>query len=128
MFNRRIPGFAPETLASMERYDWPGNIRELHNEIQRMVVLCDDDAKLRPRPALASDLWRLCARSAGAMDRPVTLKERVEELERGLIAAALERQWRQHQPRRRRPWPVARRAAQQDRALRHLPKNDDEET
>src|SRR5208283_1747967 len=48
MFNRRIPGFDPETLRLMERYSWPGNIRELRNEIQRMAVLCDGDTNLRP--------------------------------------------------------------------------------
>jgi DNA-binding NtrC family response regulator len=32
----------------MQRYPWPGNIRELHNEIQRMAVLCDGGTNLRP--------------------------------------------------------------------------------
>lgn len=32
---------APEVLAILNRYDWPGNIRELENIIQRAVIMCD---------------------------------------------------------------------------------------
>src|SRR5262249_11616124 len=35
----RIPGISPEARAIMMRYDWPGNIRELANAIERAVVL-----------------------------------------------------------------------------------------
>ena len=34
---------APDALAALERYDWPGNIRELRNCIERMVVLSTSD-------------------------------------------------------------------------------------
>jgi len=36
---RRIAGVSPEALAILKRYDWPGNIRELANVIERAVVL-----------------------------------------------------------------------------------------
>jgi DNA-binding NtrC family response regulator len=32
-----------EALAALERYDWPGNIRELKNAIERAMVLCRGD-------------------------------------------------------------------------------------
>jgi len=32
--------FAPEALAALRAYDWPGNIRELRNAIERAVILC----------------------------------------------------------------------------------------
>jgi transcriptional regulator with PAS, ATPase and Fis domain len=35
-----IKGFHPETLAVFMRYNWPGNIRELENTIERAVILC----------------------------------------------------------------------------------------
>lgn len=31
----------PEAMAILQRYDWPGNIRELENVIQRAVIMCD---------------------------------------------------------------------------------------
>ncbi|HEY7818578.1 MAG TPA: sigma 54-interacting transcriptional regulator, partial [Vicinamibacteria bacterium] len=36
---RRIAGVSPEALAILQRHDWPGNIRELANVLERAVVL-----------------------------------------------------------------------------------------
>jgi transcriptional regulator with GAF, ATPase, and Fis domain len=36
---KTIVGIAPDAFAQLSRYDWPGNIRELKNEIERAVVL-----------------------------------------------------------------------------------------
>ncbi|MEY4763388.1 MAG: hypothetical protein RI907_61 [Pseudomonadota bacterium] len=33
--------FTAEALAALEAYDWPGNIRELHNEVTRAVALAE---------------------------------------------------------------------------------------
>jgi two-component system response regulator HydG len=35
-----IVGFSPETLQILSRYSWPGNVRQLENIVQRMVILC----------------------------------------------------------------------------------------
>lgn len=37
---RDVQGFTPETLAVMTAYQWPGNIRELRNVVERAVALC----------------------------------------------------------------------------------------
>ncbi len=37
---RPIHGFAAETLRLLQGYDWPGNIRELQNVIERGVIFC----------------------------------------------------------------------------------------
>jgi DNA-binding NtrC family response regulator len=37
--DRRLEGFAPEVLAALGRYSYPGNVRELSNIIERMVAL-----------------------------------------------------------------------------------------
>jgi len=34
-----IRGFLPDTLACLQRYDWPGNVREMENVIERVVSL-----------------------------------------------------------------------------------------
>lgn len=38
-FRRNIQGFTPAAMRVIEAYHWPGNIRELKNCIERMVVL-----------------------------------------------------------------------------------------
>jgi DNA-binding NtrC family response regulator len=35
----RVIDFAPDVLEALERHDWPGNIRELRNTVERAVVL-----------------------------------------------------------------------------------------
>lgn len=39
---RHISGFTPEAVTSMQRYEWPGNIRELINRVRRAMVMCED--------------------------------------------------------------------------------------
>jgi two-component system response regulator AtoC len=36
-----VTGFTAEALRALESYDWPGNIRELRNIIERAVALCE---------------------------------------------------------------------------------------
>ena len=36
---RRFPGISPEAMQLLEAYQWPGNIRELRNLVESMVVL-----------------------------------------------------------------------------------------
>ena len=37
--SKRITGVAPDALAVLKKYDWPGNIRELENVIEHMFVM-----------------------------------------------------------------------------------------
>jgi DNA-binding NtrC family response regulator len=43
-----IPGFDPETMALLERYSWPGNVRQLENEIHRLVAYAAEGEKIGP--------------------------------------------------------------------------------
>jgi formate hydrogenlyase transcriptional activator len=40
---KKIKHIAKRTLGLFQEYDWPGNIRELQNLIERAVILCDSD-------------------------------------------------------------------------------------
>src|SRR6185436_4036425 len=39
--DRVITDFSPEAGECLRRYDWPGNVRQLQNEIQRTVLMCE---------------------------------------------------------------------------------------
>jgi DNA-binding NtrC family response regulator len=40
---RRVQGFSDDALEVMIHYDWPGNVRQLKNVVERLVIMCDDD-------------------------------------------------------------------------------------
>jgi len=56
---KRIPHITKQTMDLFQAYDWPGNIRELQNVVERGVILCDgeifcvDDAWLARVPPKA---------------------------------------------------------------------------
>ena len=39
--NRVIRGFSPAAIDSLTAFDWPGNVRQLQNEVQRAVLLSE---------------------------------------------------------------------------------------
>ena len=39
--NRSLRGFSADAVERLTTFDWPGNIRQLQNEIQRAVLLCE---------------------------------------------------------------------------------------
>lgn len=41
--NRPVTGISPQARVALQNYDWPGNIRELENAIERAVVLGSTD-------------------------------------------------------------------------------------
>jgi two-component system response regulator HydG len=42
------PGVDEDTMAALQAYNWPGNVRQLINTIQQMLVVCDGQ-RLEPR-------------------------------------------------------------------------------
>jgi formate hydrogenlyase transcriptional activator len=51
---RRIRHVPPETMSALRLYQWPGNIRELQNLIERAVILSNHGVLPNPLPATAS--------------------------------------------------------------------------
>jgi len=45
---RPISGITAEAIQILEMYSWPGNIRELGAEIERLVLYAEDDGYVRP--------------------------------------------------------------------------------
>jgi formate hydrogenlyase transcriptional activator len=50
--HRQIEHIPHETMSALISYDWPGNIRELQNFIERSVILTSDDVLLPPLASL----------------------------------------------------------------------------
>jgi transcriptional regulator with GAF, ATPase, and Fis domain len=72
-------------LASLARFAWPGNVRQLENEVQRALVLCQGTIQLEHlSPAVRGDV------DDEVVDT-LDLKGQVQLLERRLIADALHR-------------------------------------
>jgi len=86
---------AEDLMEHLVVYHWPGNIRQLSNEINRMVVIAEPDVALTldyfPR-ALREETEQLKRRASG-LDMTVPLKDNLDHaisvLEREMIKAAL---------------------------------------
>lgn len=56
--NKQIKGFNKNALKTLYDYDWPGNIRELENLVERCIILADEefiDNSLLPPHVLSHD-------------------------------------------------------------------------
>lgn len=87
-YSRVIPGFSQETIDALTSYEWPGNIRELENEVQRLVIQGDDGSLLDPSH-LSPQLRKVEGTLARISPKKGTLKEMIEQVERWLLAEAL---------------------------------------
>jgi two-component system response regulator HupR/HoxA len=95
---RRTLGISARALEKFVGYAWPGNIRELENEIRRLVVLTGDGEYITTQhmsPALLA-ATRRPAPSAPWSGHGKTLRDQVQSLEKHLVHEALERcHWNQ---------------------------------
>ncbi len=72
--NRVLKGFTPSAVERLTNFDWPGNIRQLQNEIQRAVLLCEGDEV----DATDLSISNVSSAGDGATDTNFTLLEGVE--------------------------------------------------
>jgi transcriptional regulator with PAS, ATPase and Fis domain len=71
-----------DVIAAFERYDWPGNVRQLKNTVQRAFILAGDRCEIRffPRPE---------GTATADTNTPTLVGQSLEELNRQMILAAL---------------------------------------
>jgi formate hydrogenlyase transcriptional activator len=81
---REIEEIPPETMSALSSYQWPGNIRELQNLIERAVILSNHGVLPNPLPPEGSQSVPIAF--APAATPAVTLKDS----ERNLITRTLE--------------------------------------
>jgi len=76
--NRRITNIPADAMQAMTRYQWPGNIRELQNFVERAVIVS-------PGPALQAPVRELKGPKSAALSSAVTLADAESEaIERAL--------------------------------------------
>jgi len=96
---RKILGISASVIEKLMAFDYPGNVRELENEVRRMVALAKDGDYLMTQH-LSPTLLAVAPRKTGALNgftpEGATLKDKVESLEKHLLNEVLVRhRWNQ---------------------------------
>jgi two-component system response regulator HupR/HoxA len=81
---RAVPSIAPEAMRCLRAYPFPGNVRELENEIERAVALADPG-----QPIGLDHLSERIGSTGGKPAAPQTLNDAIEQLKRRMIEDAL---------------------------------------
>jgi transcriptional regulator with PAS, ATPase and Fis domain len=84
---RKISGITAEAIQILETYSWPGNIRELAAEMERLVLYAEDDGYIRPEN-ISARIRPEGAQSDGPAER---LDDLLESYERRVITETLKR-------------------------------------
>ena len=96
---RKILGISAGVIEKLVAFDFPGNVRELENEIRRMVALAKDGEYLTTQnmsPMLLATPPRKASSLNGFTPEGETLKDKVESLEKHLVGEVLLRhRWNQ---------------------------------
>jgi DNA-binding NtrC family response regulator len=87
--------FSPEAMQALQAYAWPGNIRELRNVVERLLLFAESDTVTAA--TVQSALPGQAAAAGGVGFVPAgassgTLAERVEQVERQIILDEIKRQ------------------------------------
>jgi transcriptional regulator with GAF, ATPase, and Fis domain len=92
-FKKRVPGFSADVLNFFEHYPWPGNVRQLEHEVERLIAFTPE----RNKVALThcSQELKSWMSSRAIIDfqkkEDLTMPEKVTALEIGCISDALKK-------------------------------------
>jgi transcriptional regulator with GAF, ATPase, and Fis domain len=88
---RNITGIDDGFIQALQRYPFPGNVRELANEVERAVVRADDHEPLSPDLLSEEVLNQGSASVFKPSEGPRTLRDLLAEKEREIISECLAR-------------------------------------
>ncbi|KVV01851.1 MULTISPECIES: sigma-54-dependent transcriptional regulator [Pseudomonas] len=90
---KRITGFSPDALQAMAEYNWPGNIRELQNCVERATIVATsstiEDSDLPPY-LFSAQPHQQCGVLESGPSVPPDLEAALAEVEKAYILAALQ--------------------------------------
>jgi DNA-binding NtrC family response regulator len=84
--------FAPDAIQALQSHSWPGNIRELRNVIERVLLFTEGDVITAATVRTALPAGSVSAGSHSSAGSSGTLSHRVEEFERQMILEEIKRQ------------------------------------
>jgi DNA-binding NtrC family response regulator len=82
---KRVEAISDEAMRALAGYDWPGNVRQLENEIEKAVTMVAQGGVITPELLSAGVTGEITER------RPLGLRDEIRLLERRRIMAALRR-------------------------------------
>ncbi|MBI2413254.1 MAG: sigma-54-dependent Fis family transcriptional regulator [Deltaproteobacteria bacterium] len=92
---KSIKGISQDAIRLFEAYDWPGNIRELENLVERLVVLKESDSVITPRDLpdkiRQSKALETLSSAVELPEEGIDFNTAVDNFERDLIIGALSR-------------------------------------
>jgi two-component system, NtrC family, response regulator PilR len=92
--NMEPPKLAPDAIAMLQDYPFPGNVRELENVLERALTLCGDGVITAAHIKLRSVARQASAEAPAPSNIPEAggaLGEKLEDMERDAIIKALEK-------------------------------------
>ncbi|HEX8097557.1 MAG TPA: sigma 54-interacting transcriptional regulator [Pyrinomonadaceae bacterium] len=94
-YGRELAGITPEAMDYLTRYRWPGNVRQLRSEVERIVVFAEDGQEVGAE-SLSPEILRAAAAASPVrfeldFNRPVDFRQVMLDAERQLIRVALAR-------------------------------------
>jgi hydrogenase-4 transcriptional activator len=94
--NRQLSGITPEAMSYLVSYHWPGNVRQLRSEIERIVVFAEDGQSVGAE-SLSSDILRAAITPSPVrfhldFSEPIDFKKLMLDIERQLLTEAVTRQ------------------------------------
>jgi two-component system, NtrC family, response regulator AtoC len=88
--NCRTGPVSEKTIARLQEYYWPGNIRQLENAMKRYVVLGTEDAILSELVEHQSDVFRFTIPPGGQISLKDISKQAARQVERKVILKVVE--------------------------------------
>jgi DNA-binding NtrC family response regulator len=95
----RVDAIDDDAMRRMVEYDWPGNVRQLENMVERMVILCaDTEIGVADLPEQIGQAAPVRSMAPVVPSTGISFNETVDQLETELITQALEHtNWNKNQ-------------------------------